>query len=115
MLSVLTCGLFLARNQWPNTSAATRLLITSTWTIVTFLLESLVFILVGLELPLVERAMDRVPLSTLISEALIVSVCVVAVRILWAIPSGYIFRWLGRWVGLGKDPMPPLRTVFFIS
>jgi CPA1 family monovalent cation:H+ antiporter len=37
------------------------------------------------------------------------------VRILWAIPSTYIFRTLGRWAGLGNDPLPSLRTVFFIS
>lgn len=115
VLAVLACGLYLARAQWRSTPAETRLLITSNWTIVTFLLESLVFILVGLELPLVARAMDRLPLATLVSEALIVSLCVVLVRIVWAIPSTYIFRTLGRWARLGNDPLPPLRTVFFIS
>jgi len=115
VLSVLACGLYLSRTLWPEQPAETRLLISSTWTIVTFLLESLVFILVGLELPIVERALDRLPLSTLIEEALVVSLCVVLVRILWAIPSTYIFRTLGRWLGLRDDPMPPLGTVFFIS
>jgi len=115
VLSVLACGLSLARAVWRDQPAATRLLITSTWTIVTFLLESLVFILVGLELPIVARALESLPLSTLITEALIVSVCIVLVRILWVIPSTYIFRTLGRWAGLGNDPLPPLRVVFFIS
>ena len=115
VLSVLSCGLYLSRVLWPSQPAATRLLVTSTWTIVTFLLESLVFILVGLELPLVARALESLPLSTLIKEALIVSVCIVLVRILWAIPSTYIFRTLGRLAGLGNDPLPSLRTVFFIS
>ena len=115
VLSVLACGLYLARVLWPSQPAATRLLISSTWTIVTFLLESLVFILVGLELPVVAGAVARIPLSTLTGEALIVSLCVVLVRILWVVPSAYIFRTLGRWVGLGHDPLPPLRAVFFIS
>jgi CPA1 family monovalent cation:H+ antiporter len=115
VLSVLACGLYLARVLWPAQPAATRLLVTSTWTIVTFLLESLVFILVGLELPLAARAVDSIPLATLVTEALIVSLCVVAVRILWAIPSSYVFRALGRWAHLGSDPPPPLRVVFFIS
>ena len=115
VLSVLACGLYLARVVWPDQPAATRLLITSTWTIVTFLLESLVFILVGLELPIVARAVDRIPLATLVAEALIISVCVVVVRILWAIPSTYIFKALGRWVHLGDEPTPPLRVVFFIA
>jgi Na+/H+ antiporter len=115
VLSVLACGLYLSRALWPEQPAETRLLTTSTWTIVTFLLESLVFILVGLELPIVERALESLPLTTLISEALVVSLCVVLVRILWVIPSTYIFRTLGRWAGLGADPLPPLRTVFFVS
>jgi len=115
VLAVLACGLYLARALWPVQPAATRLQLTSTWTIVTFLLESLVFILVGLELPVVARALDRLPLSTLITEALVVSVCVVLVRIVWAIPTAYIFRALGRWTGFGNDPLPQLRTVFFIS
>ncbi len=115
VLAVLTCGLYLARSNWRDTPAATRLLITSTWTIVTFLLESLVFILVGLQLPTIARAAERIPLHTLVTEALIVSVCVVLVRIVWAMPSAYIFRVLGRWIGLGNDPLPSLRTVFFIS
>lgn len=115
VLSVLACGLYLARALWPNVPAETRLQITSTWTVVTFLLESLVFILVGLELPIVERAVGPLPLWTLISEALIVSLCVVLVRILWAVPSAYVFRTLGRWFGLGNDPLPSLGTVFFIS
>lgn len=37
------------------------------------------------------------------------------VRILWAIPSTYVFRTLGRWAHLGDDPLPPFRVVFFIS
>lgn len=115
VLAVLACGLYLARVLWPAQPAETRLLVTSTWTIVTFLLESLVFILVGLELPIVLRAADRIPLGTLVTEALIISVCVVLARILWAIPSTYIFRTLGRWAHLGNDPLPPLRDVFFIS
>jgi monovalent cation/hydrogen antiporter len=115
VISVLACGLYLARVLWPAQPAATRLLVTSTWTIVTFLLESLVFILIGLELPLVAGALDRLPLSTLIGEALIISACVVLVRILWVIPTTYIFRTLGRWSGLGSDPLPPLRVVFFIA
>lgn len=73
VLAVLACGLYLARVLWPAQPAEIRLLVTSTWTIVTFLLESLVFILVGLELPIVLRAVDRVPLATLLTEALIVS------------------------------------------
>jgi CPA1 family monovalent cation:H+ antiporter len=115
VLSVLACGLYLARVLWPDTPAATRVQITGSWTVVTFLLESLVFILVGLELPVVMRAAERLPLTTLLGESLIVTVCIVLARILWVMPSTYIFRILGRWFGLGNDPLPSWRMIFFIA
>jgi CPA1 family monovalent cation:H+ antiporter len=79
------------------------------------MLESLVFILVGLELPYVARALNRFPLSTLVREAALVTLCVVLVRLLWVIPSAYIFRGLGRWFRGSKEPLPSWRWVLFIA
>ena len=115
VLSVLACGLYLARALWPHTPAATRVQASSSWTVVTFLLESLVFILVGLELPVVMRAVERLPMTTLIGQAAIVTLCVVLARILWVMPTTYVFRVMGRWFGLGNDPLPSWRMVFFIA
>jgi CPA1 family monovalent cation:H+ antiporter len=79
------------------------------------MLESLVFILVGLQLPYVTRAFDRLPLSTLLGEAALISLCVVVARIAWVMPSTYVFRIFFRWLRRGDEPLPPWRTVFFIS
>src|SRR5207244_1490810 len=85
------------------------------WTGVTFMLESLIFILVGLELPYVLRALNRLPLSTLLGEAAIVSLVVVGVRIAWVMPSTYLFRTFFRWLRHGREPLPSWRTVLFIA
>ncbi|MGZ3436059.1 MAG: Na+/H+ antiporter [Gemmatimonadaceae bacterium] len=115
VLSVVATGLYAARTVPKVLGPATRQQITASWTVVTFLLESLVFILVGLELPFVARALDRLPLSTLLGEAAIVSLCVVLVRIAWVMPSTYLFRSFFRWLHHGHEPLPPWRTVLFIS
>jgi CPA1 family monovalent cation:H+ antiporter len=93
----------------------TRLQITATWTLVTFVLESLVFILVGLELPYVLRALDRLPLATLLGEAALVSLCVVAVRVVWIMPTSYAFRTLGRWLRHSSEPLPEWRSILFVA
>lgn len=115
VLSVLATGLYLARRAPAIIGAEARLQIDGMWKVVSFMLESLVFIIVGLELPYVARALNTLPLTTLVGEALVVSACVVLIRIAWAMPTTYIFRLLGRLIGLGHDPLPSWRTVLFIA
>jgi monovalent cation/hydrogen antiporter len=115
VLSVVATGLYAARTVPTIIGAEARVQITGMWTVVTFMLESLVFILVGLELPYVARALDRFPLSMLLGEAAIVSLCVVLVRIAWVMPSTYIFRTFFRWLRGGHEPLPDWRSVLFIG
>jgi NhaP-type Na+/H+ or K+/H+ antiporter len=115
ILAVVATGMYAARTVPKVLGAETRVQIYGTWTVVTFMLESLIFILVGLELPYVTRALDRFPLSMLLGEAALVSLCVILVRIAWVMPSTYLFRALGRWLRHGKEPLPAWRSVLFIS
>jgi CPA1 family monovalent cation:H+ antiporter len=61
------------------------------------------------------RAFDRLPLSTLLVEAALISLCVVLVRIVWVMPSAYLFRAVSRWFRRSNEPLPPWRTVFFVA
>ena len=115
ILSVVATGLYAARTVAKVIGPELRVQITGMWTVVTFLLESLVFILVGLELHYVARALNRFPLSLLLGEAAIVSVCVVLVRMAWVMPSTYIFRVFFRWLRHGHEPLPSWRSVLFIA
>src|SRR5690242_13617804 len=86
VIAVVTAGMYIARNVQDVGSPETRLQNQSMWSVVTFLLESLVFILVGLELPYVIRALGNESIVALMREAAIVCVCVIVVRVLWVIP-----------------------------
>jgi CPA1 family monovalent cation:H+ antiporter len=115
ILSVVATGMYAARTVPKVLGPAIRQQIAGTWTVVTFMLESLVFILVGLELPYVARALNRFPLPMLLREAALVSLCVVLVRLVWVMPTAFIFRALGRWFTGSKDPLPSWRWVLFIA
>jgi monovalent cation/hydrogen antiporter len=115
VLAVVATGLYAARTVPKIIGAEARLQVSGMWTVVTFMLESLVFILVGLELPYVERALNTVSLSTLLWDSAAVSACVVLVRIAWVMPSTYVFRAFGRWVRHSDEPMPPWRGILFIA
>ncbi len=115
ILAVVATGLYAARTVPKVIGPALRVEITGMWTIVTFLLESLVFILVGFELHYITRALDRFAFSLLLREAAIVSLCVVLVRIAWVMPSAYAFRWFFRWLRHGHEPMPSWRSILFVA
>lgn len=115
VLSVVAAGMYAARTVPRVLGPEARVQITATWTLVTFMLESLVFILVGLDLPYVLRALDRLPLGTLLGEAALVSLCVVLVRIVWVMPTSYAFRTIGRWLRHTHEPLPEWRLIFFVA
>jgi monovalent cation/hydrogen antiporter len=115
VLAVVATGLYAARTVPRIIGAEARLEVYGTWRVVTFMLESLVFILVGLELPLVERALSALPLSRLVWEAGVISVAVILVRILWVMPTSYVFRIFGRWIRRSDDPLPSWRAILFIA
>jgi monovalent cation/hydrogen antiporter len=115
ILAVVATGLYAARTVPKIIGPALRVQIAGMWTIVTFLLESLVFILVGFELHYIAGALDRFALSMLLREAAVVSLCVVLVRIAWVMPSTYLFRIFFRWLRHGHEPLPPWRWILFVA
>lgn len=115
VLAVVATGMYVGRAASRFVGPATRLQNDAVWTVVTFLLESLIFILVGLELPYVTRALQHYPLGTLLREAGLVSLCVVLVRLAWVLPSTYITRSVGRWIRGTDEQLPSWRWVLFIG
>ena len=115
VLAVVAAGMYVGRQAARYVGPATRLQNESMWAIVTFVLESLVFILVGLELPHVTHALQHYPLATLVREAVAVSVCVIVARLAWVWPSAYIPRLVGRRLRHRRGPLPPWRMIAFIG
>ena len=82
------------------------------WEMVEFLLNGLVFILIGLQLPVVFEALsDKHTLGDLVLHAAMISAVVIAARMVWMFPGAYVPRWWDRvWTGDG-DPYPPWQSV----
>ena len=94
VLSVVTAGLYLGWRLPEITDFQTRLDARPVWDMVEFLLNGLVFILIGLQLPAILRAAEgnNLPPSQLILDALLISLTVVVVRILWVFATTYLPR-----------------------
>jgi Na+/H+ antiporter len=88
VLAVVAAGLFVGTRSLEVTNARTRLQTLSFWRALTFLLNSLLFLLIGLQLPsIVERADD----PALLWQAVVAAVVVMALRIGWMLVVPVVF------------------------
>ena len=115
VIAVVAAAMYVSRNIQNVGTPAMRLQSVGIWTIMTFILESLIFILIGLELPYVVRDLNLPATGSLLREAAIVYVCVVVVRLLWVFPSAYVGHAIGRRLRRDTDPYPPWRQVLFVG
>jgi CPA1 family monovalent cation:H+ antiporter len=91
VLAVVVVGLYLGHHE-ARTSYAVRLQAKAVWRMVDFVLESIVFLLIGLQLPQVVSGLPD-PVSVAWYTAVVLLV-VVVIRILWVFPFTYGPRWL---------------------
>jgi CPA1 family monovalent cation:H+ antiporter len=116
VLAVVTAGLYLGRRLPELITFKTRLQGGPFWEMVEFLLNGFVFILIGLQLPEVLRALsgDAIPLRRDLWYALLISLAVILIRILWVFPATYlprlIFKKLCR-----ADPYPKWQHVTIVA
>jgi CPA1 family monovalent cation:H+ antiporter len=113
VLAVVAMGLFFGRKGPRLLAAQTRLQGTAMWEMLTFLLEGLIFIFVGLQLPEVVRALEPGTLSKLIGVSFAVAAAMIATRLVLVFPGAYLPRLFDRGLRSDKRPYPPWRHLLF--
>lgn len=96
VLAVVTTGLYLSTRTTEIFSNQSRLQVNSVWEIVLFLLNGLVFILIGLQLPTIVAELNGYTLPQAVTYGLLISAVAVMCRLVWVFPGAYLPRWLSR-------------------
>ena len=102
ILSVVVTGLFISWRAHEIFSFQTRLQMNNFWETLIFLLNGLVFILIGLQLPLIVDSMSEHSLAEMIGYGLLISAVVILIRIIWIFPIVHLTNWWHRMHGDGK-------------
>ncbi len=116
VLSVVTCGLVSGIRQHAILTARTRTELTAMWSAVVYVLEALVFVLIGLSLRGVLDRLGAVPggAGALVLPGAAILAAVVLSRFAWIVPATYLPRLLLP--GLRRrDPMPPVAVPLVMS
>ena len=114
VIAAVTAGVYVGWHTPELTTVETRLQGNAFWEILAFLLNSFLFVLVGLQLPHILDALSGRSARALLGDAVLVSGTVIAIRMLWVYPATYVPRWLFPSIQR-RDPAPPWQAPAFIS
>ncbi|GAB3634973.1 Na+/H+ antiporter [Hymenobacter arcticus] len=114
VLAVVFMGLMLSRRSHDIYDNQTRLLKRSFWNVLVFILNGLVFILIGLQLRTILEGMGMDRFWPMLGYGLLVSAAAIIIRLGWVFPVAYLTQLLGRWLGRTVET-PPKRNLFITS
>lgn len=95
VLATVTAGMYISYHA-PKVfrSGETRVNMLGVWTTMIFVLNALVFILIGLELPEIIEGLGRHRVGEGIKYGLLISAVIIALRFVWVFPAAMAPRWL---------------------
>jgi len=115
VLSTVACGLVVGWRQHDTLSAAVRTHARAVWQVVVFVLESLIFILIGLSLRgVLERLSDWDSIGVVLPAIAAVVAAAVLARFAWIFPATYVPRLLSASLRR-RDPSPPAAVPLIMS
>jgi Na+/H+ antiporter len=112
VLAVVTTGLFLSFRSSEVLGHQGRIMAYSVWEVIVHILNSLIFILIGLQLRSVMAGISGYPTHELVIYGLIISFVVILIRFIWVVPATMMPRWFSKRIR-EKESFDPRNMVVF--
>ncbi len=114
-LATVVCGLYLGRKASDVFTTQARLENAAVWNTLDFLLNGIVFIVLGLQLPFILGGIRSMSHAELLRDALILSVVVIALRMLWMYPGAKLAYLIRTRLLRQHYEMPGARAIFVVG
>ncbi len=114
---VLACvagGLYVRRSFSAVVAPATRMQATAVWNVLIFILNGVIFALIGLQLGAIRAAGLAADLVTLVRLGAFISLAVIVIRLVWVPPAVVIPRLVSKTLR-ARDPIPPWPQILLVS
>ena len=115
VIAVVACGLLLSRHSSRLFSPRVRLQALAVWDALEFLLNGLVFVLIGLQLPYVLAGIKGYGKLALVAYGLAFSVILVLLRMAWMYPAARTAWWVRTRIVHQTYQKPALNQVFVVG
>ncbi|MET0811332.1 MAG: Na+/H+ antiporter [Thermoleophilaceae bacterium] len=96
VLAAVSAGVYLGWRAPELISPETRLQAFGTWEVLIFLLNATLFILIGLQLPVIVDGLQGTPTGEVVGYSALVCATVIGMRFLWLFTMPYVIRLLDR-------------------
>jgi Na+/H+ antiporter len=96
ILAAVTVGIYMGYRSAGIVSPATRLQGQMLWEVLVFLLNAMLFVLIGLQLPVIVDGLGGYSAATLVGWGLLVSVVVIVTRLVWQNTIVFVIRAIDR-------------------
>lgn len=115
VMAVVSGGLFISyRSHEVFATGTTRINMLGVWNTIIFVLNALVFILIGLELPEITEGLGNYSIAEAVRYGLIISAITIALRFIWVYPAAHIPRFLFKSIRQ-NEPSPGWKGPLIIS
>jgi len=111
VLAVVACGLLLSRRSAEFFSPAVRLQAYAVWSAIVFILNGVVFVLIGLQLSAIVGSLTGISVLRLVAEGALFSALVVGLRLAWVTPGARVSYFIRRRFLHQADRRPPAREL----
>ena len=115
VICVVTCGLFLSRRSATFLSAPARIQISASWQALDFVLNGLVFLLIGLQLPYILPGIKGYGTGRLALDGLLFSLVLIGLRLAWVFPGAAFSVFVRRRLLHQQVPTPSPKGVFVVG
>ncbi len=114
VMAVVSGGLLLSNQSHVILNHSARIQGTGMWATVVFALNGLVFILIGLELPVIINGLDGYSKTEAVGYALLITLVVIVTRLVFALVSSIFTRFIGQYITVAQRN-PGLRGPIIIG
>ncbi|RTL53778.1 MAG: Na+/H+ antiporter [Bradyrhizobiaceae bacterium] len=114
VIATVVTGLYVSWNGPLLISAATRLQGIFFWDFVIWLIEGVLFLIVGFQTKLLFETSKVLPLNDVLLAIAITSAIVIVARFMWVFPSAYLPQLFSERIRK-RDPAPPWRVIVIIG
>jgi monovalent cation/hydrogen antiporter len=115
VIAVIACGMYMSRQSPEYMSPQVRLQMTAVWDALTFVLNGIVFMVIGLQLPYVMGQIGGLSRLVLLEYGVGFSVVIIVLRMAWVYGETYIAYAVRRWVQKVEVEEPEPRGLFVIG
>lgn len=115
--AVLACvagGLYTRQHLSTAIGPRSRIQARAVWDLFVFVLNAMIFLLLGLQFAALVRRTAPGALLTLMWPGVLLSIVAIIIRLVWVPVATYVPRWLSRAIA-ARDPAPPFKSIVLVS